>query len=93
MPPTATEAPGAIPSGVDRRLLLARGAAIFAGLTAAGITGYGVRTALGPPQLDRVQIPMAKLPRAMDGTRLAVVSDIHLGPLTGARHMQPDRRR
>ena len=50
------------------------------------ITGYGVQTALGPPQLDRVQIPLAKLPRAMDGTRLAVVSDIHLGPLTGTDH-------
>ncbi|WP_430640952.1 metallophosphoesterase [Couchioplanes caeruleus] len=74
--------------GVDRRLVLARGAAIFAGLTAAGITGYGVKTALGGPRLDRVQIPIAKLPRAMDGTRLAVVSDIHLGPLTGVRHTQ-----
>jgi hypothetical protein len=42
------------PSGIDRRLLLARSAAIFAGLTAAGITGYGVRTALGPPRLHRV---------------------------------------
>jgi predicted MPP superfamily phosphohydrolase len=73
--------------GIDRRLLLARGAAIFAGLTAAGITGYGVRTALAGPQLDRVQIPIAKLPRAMDGTRLAVVSDIHLGPLTGSNHL------
>jgi predicted MPP superfamily phosphohydrolase len=60
--------------------------AIFAGLTAAGITGYGMKTALGGPQLDRIQLPMAKLPRAMDGTRLAVVSDIHLGPLTGANH-------
>nr|WP_246595603.1 metallophosphoesterase [Actinoplanes auranticolor] len=74
------------PKGIDRRLLLARGAAIFAGLTAAGITGYGVKTALGPPQLDRFQLPMPKLPRAMDGTRLAVVSDIHLGPLTGTDH-------
>jgi len=79
------EDPGT-PRGVDRRLVLARGTAIFAGLTAAGITGYGVKTALGPPQLDRVQLPMAKLPRAMDGTRLAVVSDIHLGPLTGTHH-------
>ena len=82
----ATEPPAAAP-GVDRRLLLARGAAIFAGLTAAGITGYGVRTALGPPQLDRVQIPLAKLPRSLDGTRFAVVSDIHLGPLTGSHHV------
>jgi predicted MPP superfamily phosphohydrolase len=73
--------------GVERRLLLARGAAIFAGLTAAGITGYGVRTALGPPRINRVQIPLARLPRAMDGTRLAVVSDIHLGPLAGSHHV------
>lgn len=73
-------------AGVERRLLLARGAAIFAGLTAAGITGYGVRTATGMPQIDRFQMPMAKLPRAMDGTRLAVVSDIHIGPLTGVDH-------
>ena len=72
---------------VDRRLLLARGAAIFAGLTAAGVTGYGVKTALGPPRLDRVQIPLAKLPRSLDGTRFAVVSDIHLGPLTGSHHL------
>ncbi|GAB3950037.1 hypothetical protein GCM10027614_49810 [Micromonospora vulcania] len=71
-----------------RRLLLARGAAIFAGLTAAGITGYGVRTALGPPQLDRVQIPLAKLPRSMDGLRIATVSDIHLGPLRGRAHTE-----
>ncbi|GIF24990.1 putative MPP superfamily phosphohydrolase [Actinoplanes tereljensis] len=72
--------------GVARRLVLARGMAIFAGLTAAGITGYGMKTALGGPQLDRVSIPLAKLPRGMDQTRLAVVSDIHLGPLTGTRH-------
>lgn len=71
-----------------RRLLLARGAAIFAGLTAASITGYGVRTALGPPQLDRVQVPLAKLPRRMDGFRIATVSDIHLGPLLGRGHTE-----
>ncbi|SCE87383.1 hypothetical protein GA0070607_2638 [Micromonospora coriariae] len=71
-----------------RRLLLARGAAIFAGLTATGITGYGVRTALGPPQLDRVQIPLGKLPRSMDGLRIATVSDIHLGPLRGRAHTE-----
>ncbi|MCM0677552.1 metallophosphoesterase [Micromonospora phytophila] len=71
-----------------RRLLLARGAAIFAGLTATGVTGYGIRTALGPPQLDRVRIPLAKLPRSMDGLRIATVSDIHLGPLRGRAHTE-----
>ncbi|MFC6562524.1 metallophosphoesterase [Actinoplanes utahensis] len=74
--------------GIERRLLLARGTAIFAGLTAAGITGYGVRTATGAPRIDRFAMPMAKLPRAMDGTRIAVVSDIHIGPLTGVSHAE-----
>nr|WP_030499454.1 metallophosphoesterase [Micromonospora purpureochromogenes] len=84
-PSPGTDAPDHDPS---RRLLLARGAAIFAGLTAAGVTGYGVRTAIGPPQLDRVQIPLAKLPRSMDGLRIATVSDIHLGPLRGRAHTE-----
>ena len=74
--------------GMDRRLVIARGAAIFAGLTAASVTGYGVRTATGAPRIDRFTMPMSKLPRAMDGTRLAVVSDIHIGPLTGVDHAQ-----
>jgi uncharacterized protein len=72
----------------DRRLLLARGAAIFAGLTATGITGYGIRTALGPPTVNRAQIALAKLPRAMDGFRIALVADIHLGPLAGRGHCE-----
>ncbi|MEV4345354.1 metallophosphoesterase [Actinoplanes sp. NPDC049596] len=84
-PGAADESP-ASREGIDRRLLLARGAAIFAGLTAASVTGYGVRTALGGPRIDRLEMPLAKLPRSMDGFRMAVVSDIHLGPLTGIDH-------
>ncbi|MEU8180594.1 metallophosphoesterase [Micromonospora sp. NPDC049047] len=86
--PPAADAVTAPDHDPSRRLLLARGAAIFAGLTATGITGYGVRTALGPPRLDRVQIPLAKLPRSMDGLRIATVSDIHLGPLRGRAHTE-----
>ncbi|XTZ13232.1 metallophosphoesterase [Micromonospora echinospora] len=86
--PPATDAVRQPDHDPSRRLLLARGAAIFAGLTATGVTGYGIRTALGPPQLDRVQIPLAKLPRSMDGLRIATVSDIHLGPLRGRAHTE-----
>ncbi|QGN46208.1 metallophosphoesterase [Micromonospora sp. WMMC415] len=86
--PPAAAAVGQPDHDPTRRLLLARGAAIFAGLTATGLTGYGVRTALGPPQLDRVRIPLAKLPRSMDGLRIATVSDIHLGPLRGRAHTE-----
>jgi hypothetical protein len=48
--------------------------------------GYGVTQAMGPPRLDRVTIPLAKLPRRLDGLRIALVSDIHLGPLLGRSH-------
>ncbi|HZN17379.1 MAG TPA: metallophosphoesterase [Micromonosporaceae bacterium] len=84
-PPTVP--PGAAPAGhdPDRRLLLARGAAIFAGLTAAGVTGYGIPSALRTPVVDRVVIPLAKLDRRADGLRIALVSDIHLGPVLGRR--------
>jgi predicted MPP superfamily phosphohydrolase len=76
--------------GVDesRRLFVARSVAITAGLVAAGTTGYGVTQALGRPVLKRRQIALAKLPRAMDGYRVALVSDIHLGPLAGRKHTE-----
>jgi hypothetical protein len=91
-PPTVDRPTAAAPGGPDvdrgRRLLLARGAAIFAGLTATGVTGFGVRTALGPPTLDRVQIPLSQLDRRLDGFRIALVADIHLGPLAGRGHAE-----
>ncbi len=72
----------------DRRLLLARGAAIVAGLAAASVAGYGVRTALGPPSLRRVAVPLSKLDRSADGYRIALVSDIHIGPMLGRAHTE-----
>ena len=37
-------------------------------------------------ELKRITIPLARLPRTADGLRIAVVSDIHLGPLRGYSH-------
>jgi len=75
------------PSGADtytsRRLFLGRAVAITAGVAAAGFVGYGTTQALGMPQLRRIQIPLARLPRSADGLRIALMSDIHLGPLNG----------
>jgi predicted MPP superfamily phosphohydrolase len=68
--------------------LLARGFAVAAGITAVSTVGYGVTRALGPPQIDRVTVPLAKLPRRLDGMRIALVSDIHLGPLLGRPHTE-----
>ncbi|GAA3195972.1 metallophosphoesterase [Dactylosporangium siamense] len=76
------------PADPQRRLLVARGVAIVAGLAATGVTTAGMVTALGPPTTRRVRIPLAKLPRGMDGTRIALVSDVHLGALRGRAHTE-----
>ena len=89
-PPTAQDVAGSDrPDGrTTRRLLISRGVAITAGLVATGTTAYGVTQAMGAPRLKRRQITLAKLPRSMDGYRIALVSDIHLGPLAGRSHTQ-----
>ncbi|NUT07939.1 MAG: metallophosphoesterase [Hamadaea sp.] len=79
---------GRTPPGESRRVFVARTVAITAGVVAAGTVGFGVTQALGRPVLKRRQIALAKLPRAMDGYRVALVSDIHLGPLAGRKHTE-----
>jgi hypothetical protein len=67
----------------DRRLLLRRGAAVAAGVVAAGAGGYGVWRAYAPPRVRRLQVPLAGLDRRADGLRVAVIADLHVGPLSG----------
>lgn len=72
----------------SRRLFVARavgGAAAVAGL---GTVGYGTYGVLRGPRVKRVTVPLAKLPRSAHGFRIAVVSDIHLGPILGRAHTQ-----
>ncbi|MFD3493440.1 metallophosphoesterase [Streptomyces sp. NPDC058690] len=72
----------------SRRLFVARavgGAAAVAGL---GTVGYGTYGVLRGPRVKRVTVPLAKLPRSAHGFRIAVVSDIHLGPVLGRAHTQ-----
>ncbi|MER6839476.1 metallophosphoesterase [Streptomyces platensis] len=77
LPPVATP---------PRRLFLARAVAAGASLAATAAVGYGTATTLRGPVVKRVTIPLAKLPRTAHGFRIAVVSDIHLGPILGRAH-------
>jgi predicted MPP superfamily phosphohydrolase len=86
--PPADPAANPATSDPSRRLFLARALAVTAGVAAAGATAYGVHSAMGPPQVLRRQITIRNLPRRMDGLRIALVSDIHLGPLLGRGHTQ-----
>ena len=74
------------PAGMSRRLFIARTAAVAAGAGALGTVGLGVRTALGDPVIESVKAVLPRLDPRLNGLRFAVVSDIHLGPLTGTEH-------
>jgi hypothetical protein len=86
-PATTPEEPSATP-GVSRRLFLSRGAGLVAGAASVSLVGVGMANALGPPDLLRVPVRLPKLDPAFDGFRIAVVSDIHLGPLSGRAHTE-----
>ncbi|MFI1866358.1 metallophosphoesterase [Streptomyces jumonjinensis] len=74
--------------GVSRRLFVSRAVGAGAVAAAAGIVGHGTYGVLRGPGLKRVTVPLAKLPRSAHGFRIAVVSDIHIGPILGRAHTQ-----
>jgi uncharacterized protein len=85
--PPAGEEPTASPA-LNRRVFLARVSAVAAGAASVGLVGTGISSALGPPDLLQVPVRLRKLDPAFNGFRIAVVSDIHLGPLTGRAHTE-----
>lgn len=72
------------PPDPGRRLVLRRAAAITAGVAATGAAGYGVTRAYREPSVTRLDVPLPRLDRRADGLRVAVIADIHVGPLYGA---------
>ncbi|MGW2155407.1 metallophosphoesterase [Nonomuraea sp. NPDC001699] len=84
----AVPAPPAAEPPMSRRLFLGRTTAVVAGVGALGTVGYGVSRALGDPVLEPVRVTLPKLDPRLNGLRFAVVSDIHLGPLTGIGHTE-----
>ncbi|WP_245878956.1 metallophosphoesterase [Streptosporangium subroseum] len=76
------------PSLMGRRLFIARTAAVAAGVGALTTVGTGIRTALGDPVIESVKVALPRLDPRLSGLRFAVVSDIHLGPLTGVGHTE-----
>ncbi|MEV4802549.1 metallophosphoesterase [Nonomuraea sp. NPDC049421] len=85
---------GSAPAGsaaggdMSRRLFLGRATAAIAGVSAVGTVAYGMSSALGDPVIEPVTVRLPKLDPRLNGLRFAVVSDIHLGPLTGIGHTQ-----
>ncbi len=86
---TATEpSPPAPVADPSRRLFLARGAGLVAGVASASLVGSGLVSALGTPDLLRVRVPLRRLDPSLAGFRIAVVSDIHLSALLRRSHTE-----
>jgi len=50
----------------------------------AGAAGLALRNGLRVPGVKRVEIALARWPRALDGFRIVQISDIHIGPVLGS---------
>ncbi|MGW7085644.1 metallophosphoesterase [Streptomyces sp. NPDC054871] len=81
--PAEVRAEPAAPTAPSRRLFVSRVVGGSAAALAVGTVGYGTYGVLRGPRVKRVTVPLAKLPRGVHGFRIAVVSDIHLGPILG----------
>jgi predicted MPP superfamily phosphohydrolase len=86
--PGTSDTPPPSSRPVSRRLFLARSAGVVAGAASVSLVGVGMANALGPPDLLRVPVRLPKLDPAFNGFRIAVVSDIHIGSLSGRAHTE-----
>lgn len=68
-------------AGLDRRLFLSRGIALGAGVAALAVTGYGMSRALGEPVIRQVPVRLRGLDPALNGFRIAMFTDAHLGTI------------
>ncbi len=71
------------PVDLSRREMFARVAAGAAVLTSGSAAAFGVPEAMAKVALNTVEVPLARLPRAMDGFSILQLTDIHAGGVIG----------
>jgi predicted MPP superfamily phosphohydrolase len=73
---------------VSRRVVLARGLALTAGVVAIGTAGTGAVLANSAPVVRRVPVTIPRLDRALNGLRIATFADGHLSATYGGRRFE-----
>jgi uncharacterized protein len=71
----------AAPADPARRILLSRALALGVGGTVVGLTGAGLRSALGALTVKEVPVRLRGLPPELDGFKLVQITDLHVGPM------------
>lgn len=78
----------ALPASETRRVFVARSVAGGALLAAGGIGAFGMRAALWDITTPETHVVLPRLPRALDGFSIALLTDIHIGPLLDGRFLR-----
>ncbi len=71
-----------------RRIFVARALAGGAALAAGSAAAAAVRVATGEPRVKEVPVRLERLPPALSGYTLAQISDLHVGPTIGEKHVR-----
>jgi predicted MPP superfamily phosphohydrolase len=71
----------------ERRLFLARSIAGGVLATATGVGAWGVRAAVGPVSVRRVEVTLDRLSAQHDGLMIAQLTDLHIGPTIGRNNL------
>jgi uncharacterized protein len=72
----------------ERRTFLARLLAGATGVLAVGLGGVGAWSAHAGVIVERLRVPLARFPAALDGFKLVQISDVHVGPTIGRDFLQ-----
>jgi hypothetical protein len=75
------------PQNPERRELLGRTLAGVQLALGAGLGGYAIWSARKQPRVVELEVPIARLPPALDGTTIVQLTDIHIGDTLGREFM------
>jgi len=64
----------------ERRRFLLRSIPLGVGWSSAGLAGLGFIQAVRGPRVQELFVPIPNLPKALQGLRIAHLSDLHVGP-------------
>jgi predicted MPP superfamily phosphohydrolase len=76
------------PADPARRVFVARALAGTAVAATAGVSAFAFRSATGPAEVNEVPVRLERLPPALSGLTLAQITDLHVGPTIGERHVR-----
>jgi hypothetical protein len=71
------------PLDPTRRQFLARATSAGTALGGLALGFAALRAGLAPPRLEQVRVALRRLPRALSGTTIVQISDLHVGPTIG----------